>query len=81
MVTNPIELIEWEDHYSTDAWTDADNKELLDTILVTSVGFKLKETRTKIVLAANAATNGQIFGTITILKKTIKSRTILREAP
>jgi hypothetical protein len=79
-MTNPIELIEWEDHFSTDAWTESDNVDLLDTILVTSVGFRIKETKTKIVLAANAATNGQIFGTITILKKTVKSRTILREA-
>jgi hypothetical protein len=79
-MTNPIELIEWEDHFSTDAWTESDNVDLLDTILVTSVGFRIKETKTKIVLAANAATNGQIFGTITILKKTVKLRTILREA-
>jgi len=76
----PIEEVVWEDHFSTDSWLAHDAEEVLDTILVTSVGYRLKETRAKIVLIQHRTTNAQIGGTITILKKTVKSRTIIREA-
>lgn len=76
----PIEEITWEDHYSTDDWLSPDDKELHSNIYVTSIGYLLKETKTKIVLVFNKATNGNIFGTTTILKKTVKSRVTIREA-
>lgn len=74
-----IEEIVWEDHYSTDAWADPATEDFVSDMLVTSLGYVLKETRAKIVLVANQASNGHIFGTITILKKTIKNRTVVRE--
>lgn len=77
----PVEEIEWEDHYSTDGWTHTEDEDLVSPVYVTSLGYRLKETKTKIVLIGNKATNGQIFGTITILKKTVRTRTVVREAP
>lgn len=75
----PIEEVEWEDHYSTDRWTEHEDPELNGSIFVKTVGYKLKETKTKIILVQNSATNGQISGTMTIIKKTVKSRNIIRE--
>lgn len=75
----PLEEVVWEDHYSTEDWTHVDDDELTQSIFVTSVGYVLKETKTKLVLVANKSDNAQIFGTITILKKTIKKRTRIRD--
>lgn len=74
-----VEEIEWEDHYSTDTWADPEETDFVGSIFVKSIGRVLKETKTKVVLVPSIASNGQVFGTITILKKTIKSRTIVRE--
>jgi len=74
-----VEEIVWLDHYSTDAWADPSVEDFVSDIDVTSIGYVLKETKTKVVLCGNRASNGQIFGTITILKKTIKSRHIIKE--
>lgn len=74
-----IEEIVWEDHYTTDSWTDPKTEDFLTGVLVTSIGYVLKETRTKVVLVSNQGNHGQIFGTITILKKAIKERSVVRE--
>lgn len=76
----PVEEIVWEDHFSTDDWKSHDDKEVAETMFVTSVGYRLKENRQRIVLVQNLSDSDQISGTITILKKTIKSRTVIREA-
>lgn len=75
-----IEEIVWEDHYTTDSWSDPKTEDFVSAILVNSIGYVLKETRAKVVLCSNMGSHGQVFGTITILKKTIKSRSTLREA-
>ena len=77
----PLEEVVWEDHFSSQDWASqedmvADNA----SIFVTSVGYKLKETKQKIVLIQNVADNGHVSGSMTILKKTVSKRTIIREA-
>lgn len=76
----PIEEITWEDHFSQEAWQSAAEFDLNDELFVSTVGYRLKETKTKVVLLQNVATNGQVSCTMTILKKTIKSRKMIREA-
>lgn len=76
----PVEEVVWEDHFSMDGWTHAEDKDLVGEIYITSVGYLLRETKTKIILIQNRGTNAQISGAMTILKKTVKSRTRLREA-
>jgi hypothetical protein len=75
----PIEEIEWEDHYSSDDWRDHDGVDLEGAVFVKTIGYRLKETRTKIIVFQNFSTSDQISGTMTILKKTVKSRTVIRE--
>lgn len=80
LVKLPIEEITWEDHFSSENWTTHDDEEIEGSIFVTTIGYRLRETKTKVILIQNRATNGQIAGTMTIIKKTIKNRTIVREA-
>lgn len=75
----PIEEIEWEDHYSSENWTAQDDVDLQTSLYVKSVGYRLKETRTKIVLIQNCASNGMVSCSMTIIKKNVKSRTVIRE--
>lgn len=76
-----VEEIVWDDHYSTDDWQPHDNEDVARTISVTSIGYKIKENRRTVVLAQNVNNeNKHISGTITIIKKNIKKRTIIREA-
>lgn len=76
----PIEEIVWEDHFSSENWTKHDDEELLDSIFVTTIGYRLRETKAKVILIQNRTDNAMISGTMTIIKKTIAKRTILREA-
>ena len=76
----PIEEIVWEDHFSTDDWKDHKDEDIANTIFITSIGYLLKENRQRVVLVQNINNeNNQVSGTITILKRTIKKRTIVRE--
>lgn len=75
-----IQEVVWEDHFSVDDWTTPDSSDVDISINVTTIGYLLKETKTKIVLIQTHATNAMIAGTMTILKKTVKSRVTLREA-
>lgn len=76
----PIEEIVWEDHFSTDDWKSHDDGEIAGTMFVSSIGYRLKENRQRIVLVQNVSDSDQVSGTITVLKKTIKKRTVIREA-
>lgn len=78
----PLEEVTWEDHFSTTDWTTKDDEslDLKHGIFVTTIGYRLKESKLKVVLVQNVATNGALSGTMTILKKTVKSRTVIREA-
>jgi hypothetical protein len=78
--TLPLVEITWEDHFSSDEWTTQDDVTLAGSVFVTTIGYLIKETRTKIVLAQNVSSAGNISGTMTILKKTVKTRTVIREA-
>lgn len=75
----PIEEITWEDHYSSDDWRDLEGTDLDGAIYVKTIGYRLRETKTKIIVFQNVSTSEQISGTMTILKKTVKSRTVIRE--
>lgn len=77
----PLEEVVWEDHFSTTDWTTKDDEtlNLAHGLFVTTIGYRLKENKYKIVLVQNVVTNGTISGTMTILKKTVKSRTVIRE--
>ncbi len=77
----PLEEIVWEDHFSSTEWIS--NEDLVksnESIFVTSVGYRIKETKTKITLIQNVTDNGHVSNTMTILKKTVTKRTIIREA-
>ena len=77
----PLEEVTWEDHFSSTDWATQDDMVKDDSsIFVTTVGYKLKETKLKIVLIQNVADNGHVSGSMTILKKTVTKRTTLREA-
>jgi hypothetical protein len=81
MLDLPVEEIIWEDHYSTDDWRKHDDEDVAGVVYVTSIGYRLKENRQRVVLVQNINTeNNQVSGTITILKRTIKKRTIVRDA-
>ena len=75
----PLLEVEWEDHYSTTDWVEAAAADVLDSVYVKSVGYLFKETKNKLVLVQNMSSSGQLAGTMTIMKKTIKTRTVLRE--
>jgi hypothetical protein len=76
----PLEEVVWEDHFSSTDWASQEDMIKDDeSIYVTSVGYRLKETKHKIVLVQNVATNGHVSGTMTILKRTVSKRTLLRE--
>lgn len=79
MINLPIEEVVWEDHFSTTDWTSKADVMEDQSVFVTSVGYRLKETKTKIVLIQNCADNDIVSNTMTILKKTVKSRTVIRE--
>lgn len=75
-----LEEITWEDHFSNEAWiTQEDLVKDDGGIFVTSVGYRLKETKNKVVLVQNVATNGHVSCAMTILKKTITKRNIVKE--
>lgn len=77
----PIEEVTWEDHFSSTEWMTQDDMDKDDgCIFVTTIGYRLKETKLKIILAQNVADNGHVAGLMTIIKKTVTKRTTLREA-
>lgn len=76
----PLEEVIWEDHFSSTDWMTQEDMEKDDGgIFVTSVGYRIKETKHKIVLIQNMTSNGHVSGAMTILKKTVSKRTIIRE--
>ena len=79
----PIEEIVWEDHFSSTDWVDKDSV-VHDTVdahyFITSIGYRLKETKARVTLIQNySQLNGQVSNTMTILKKNIKSRTLIKD--
>lgn len=74
-----LEEIIWEDHFSSTDWTSQDEFAKDERIFVTSVGYRLKETRQRVTIIQNMTEGGMVSNTMTILKKNIQKRTVLRE--
>jgi len=75
--TSPI-LVEWEDHFSCQGWQQETNS---NPVLVSSLGWIIKETPKMLVLAQNGTKEDMKAGfgnNIAIIKKCIVKRKILK---
>lgn len=75
-----IELIEWYDHHtSNNGWRNEINPTCFDLVICKTTGFIVKETKTTIMLAHSVSEEGDVNQCMTIGKKLIISRKILKK--
>jgi len=76
----PIELIEWLDHCSlggSRGWRELPDAEKLGPVTVRSVGYRVKEDKTAVVLISSVG-DSEIDGEICIIKSCITHRKVLQ---
>lgn len=71
----PIEYVEWDDHYSVDAWTEIAEHDNT-AMKVISVGYLIKEDKKAITLALNIGDGGKTVSCAMII---IKAQIIKRQ--
>jgi hypothetical protein len=77
-VKHPLLHVIWEDHASTDAWTNFESVDLTPC-LVHTIGVKIKETPMMLVIASNIRHNTEkCFGITYIVKSCIRHRQEIR---
>lgn len=77
-----IELIVWEDHFGGNrSWTELEElrQDNEHQYLIRSVGYVLAENKCRVTLVQNIGSNDLANHTMTIIKKNIVSRKILKK--
>lgn len=72
----PLELIVWDDHstFTTCNWRPLKESKSLGAYRINTVGFVIKETKKRVVVAATISETESTLGELCILKGTIVSR-------